>query len=116
MASVKLRFVNDQRDRNGRVRYWYFRRAGRRWRLPGEPGSEEFTSEYHRLLAATEPGASVEPPNDRRDYPRGSFGGLVNDYLATGEFRTGLKPRTQAEYKRVCEALSARHGHKRVAH
>src|SRR5262249_14964832 len=56
----------------------------------------------------------AEQPADRRAYRHGSFGALINDYLATGEFRTNLKPRTQAEYKRVCEGLQERHGDKPV--
>jgi hypothetical protein len=55
MTQLELNFVNPQRGRDGRVRYWYFRRAGRRWRLPDEPFSPTFMIEYQRLLAATEP-------------------------------------------------------------
>ena len=32
-------------DRTGRVRY-YFRHKGRRWSLPGDPGSKEFGAAY----------------------------------------------------------------------
>jgi hypothetical protein len=57
MTELDLPYVNPQRDRNGRIRYWYFRRVGRRWRLPGDPLSELFMAEYRRLLAATTPSA-----------------------------------------------------------
>jgi len=121
MVSVELPFLEPKSDRQGIVRYWYFRRHRRYWKLPGEPGSGAFIAEYNRLLAETAPTAvqpseNAEPPADKRDYPRGTFGALVNDYLATGEFKTNLAPRTQAEYRRVSEALQAAHGWKRVAH
>jgi hypothetical protein len=50
MTKFKLRFVDVQRGRDGRARYYYFRRGGRRWLLRGEPLSAEFMAEYHRLL------------------------------------------------------------------
>ena len=53
MTQVELRYVKAERSRDGQVRYWYFRRSGRRWRLPGEPMSVEFMAEYQRLVAAT---------------------------------------------------------------
>ena len=55
MVRLDLSFVKSERDRHGRIVYWYFRRNKRRWRLPGEPLSEEFMLAYHRLLAETVP-------------------------------------------------------------
>ena len=119
VAEVEFQFLNIQRDRNGVPRYPYFRRNGRRWRLPGtwpqNPPSEEFMAAYRCLLAETSsPTAVTASVADRREFPRGSFGRLVNDYLESGEFRKKLKPRTQAEYRRVSETLAARHGDKPV--
>jgi len=114
MASIKLPYVDAQRARDGRIHYWYFRRGGRRWRLPGEPLSEEFVAEYRQLLAATDScHGTTNTPTDRRDHTRGSFGRLVSDFLESGQFKT-KKPRTRAEYRRVCEGLAARHGDKPV--
>jgi integrase len=116
VGKVDLPYVKPERDRNGSIRYWYFRRDGRRWKLPGDPGSSEFMAEYSRLLAETDQKARVNLPDqavNRTDYPRGSFGRLVVDFLASGQFRD-CKPRTQAEYRRICEALSAEYGNKRV--
>jgi hypothetical protein len=115
MVKVELPFVDVRRDRRGRDTYYYFRRNGRLWRLPGEPSSPEFTTEYQRLKTLTDAEPSSEAPTDRRDYPRGTFGALVNDFLASGQYKT-KSPRTRGEYKRVCDALSAVHGHKRVSH
>ena len=66
MTEFELPFVDAQKGRNGRVRYWYFRRSGRRWRLPGEPLSHAFMEEYRRLCAATVPAPLEAPrPNPR---------------------------------------------------
>ena len=84
------------------------------WELPSDPASEEFAAEYQRLLKETKPAPKLKAA-DRRSYVRGQFGALINDYLATGEFKTS-RGRTQAEYTRVCEELQEAHGHKRVRH
>ncbi len=110
MVGFDLKYVDEQRDRNGRVQYWYFRRNGRRWRLPGKPLSKEFMAEYRRLLEATEPAA----PTERRPHPPGSFGALALDYLASPEF-LGTKPNTRRIYRLILEPLAERHGHKPVA-
>ena len=110
MTKIDLRYVKPERDRQGRVRYWYFRRNGRRWRLPGEPLSEEFMADYHRLKAATEPAPASGP----QTYPPKSFGALVADYFASPEFRD-RKPNTQAMYRRIIEPLAEKHGMNPVA-
>jgi enterobacteria phage integrase len=109
MTNFELPFVDAQRGRDGLVRYWYFRRNGRRWRLPGSPLSDEFMAEYHRLVAETIPAAA----NEVRSHGSGSFGALVLDYLASGAFKE-KKPSTQAEYRRVLEALAERYGDKPI--
>jgi integrase len=110
VAKLDLDYVDVQKDRCGRIAYYYFRRRGRRWKLPGEPFSEEFMAEYRRLLEATGLGAAIGMPIDRRDYAAGSFGALINDYLRSAAFKE-KKPRTQAEYQRVLEDLQSRKGH-----
>ena len=116
MVSVDLPHVKPERDRHGRIAYWYFRRNGRRWRLPGEPLSEEFMEEYRRLLKETEPREpDVEAPIDPQRYPPRSFGRLISEYLDSAAFKTNLRKRTKAEYRRVLEGLQLAHGHKPVA-
>jgi hypothetical protein len=61
MVHLDLPFVKSERDRHGRIVYWYFRRSKRRWRLPGEPLSEEFMLAYHRLLTETEARSIAAP-------------------------------------------------------
>jgi integrase len=91
------------------MRYWYFRRGGRRWSLPGDPMSPEFMAEYRRLVAATGP---ARPGN--RELGPGSFGALVTDYLASPEFRK-TRPSTQRIYRFILEPLAEMHGGKPVA-
>ena len=110
MADISLRFTNPQRDRYGRVR-WYFRRNGRRWRLPGTPGSEEFMQEYHRLLAATEPAA----PAAERGYAAGSLGAVIAEFFADPIEFGETKPNTQRMYRIVLEPLAERYGRLPVA-
>ena len=114
MVSVELPYVRPERDRQGRVTYWYFRRHGRRWRLPGVPLSKEFMAEYQRLLAETSMTVVTAPPDNRRDYLRGTFGALINDYLASGQFASRAPP-TRYLYRLTCERLQHEHGWKRVA-
>src|SRR5262245_1832541 len=112
MATVKIPFVDERRDRHGRTLYYYFRRNGRLWRLPSDPFSEEFAAEYTRLKALTDRQAAsmADTPLDKRHFGVGTFGKLINDYLNCGEYKQ-LKPRTKAEYKRVLEALQRLYGH-----
>jgi hypothetical protein len=59
MASINLKYTKAQCDRQGREVYWYFRRHGKQWRLPGQPLSDEFAEVCRRLLALTN--ASRDP-------------------------------------------------------
>ena len=45
MSRIKLRYVHQFVDRNGKARF-YFRRAGVHKTLPGLPGSSEFMAAY----------------------------------------------------------------------
>ena len=83
----KLPFVNVQRGRDGVVRFWYFRRNGRRWRLPGNPYvNADARAEHARLERETDTQAAPADSTGQR-YAHGSFGALVRDYLASGTFR-----------------------------
>jgi integrase len=107
----KLDFVDVQRDRQGRIRYYYFRRAGRRWPLPGEPGTPEFMAAYWRFHAETEP---VRSPTRHGPIP-GSFGALVQAFFAERKFQVERRPNTQKMYRQIIEPLAERHGDKPVA-
>jgi hypothetical protein len=105
MTQVDLRYVKPERDRQGRIAFWYFRRHGRRWRLPGEPLSEEFMSEYYRLRAATDP-----KPVIKSEPAPGSFGSLVKDYFASRDEFLEKRPNTQRVYRLILESLVEKYG------
>src|SRR3954453_17271161 len=80
----KLRFVDQQRGRDGATRHWYVRRNGRRWRLPGDPYTDAAAAtEYWRLHSEVNEAA----PSVRHSRGSGSFGALVRDYLASATFK-----------------------------
>ena len=57
---MKLKYVEQDTDRHGNMRY-YYRRFGRRVRLRGLPGSAEFTSDLGEASAAFE-GKAISRP------------------------------------------------------
>ena len=51
MTDVSLKHVDRFIDRHGKPRHYFRFGRGKRIRLPGEPGSEEFRAAYHRAIA-----------------------------------------------------------------
>ena len=84
----------------------------------GCPASRAMPSSWQSttgcLSRRRQPWAQIRRPI-ARTYQRGTFGALVNDFLASGQFKT-KKERTRGEYERICWALQDEHGRKRVAH
>lgn len=111
-AVVDLPYCKPERDRQGRIAYFYFRRHGRRWRLPGEPLSEAWLAEYSRLKAETD--AAAQPVSERQAHPPKSFGALALAYYASPEYRD-RRPSTQAMYRRIIDPLVERIGGHAVA-
>jgi integrase len=112
-AVVDLPYVKPERDRQGRIKYWYFRRNGQRWRLPGEPLSEEWLAEYARLKATTD-AARQSAAEPLTTYPPKSFGALALDYYDSDEFRY-RKSSTKTMYRRIIDPLVDRIGAHAVA-
>jgi integrase len=79
--------------------YFYFRRHGQRWPLPGRPGDAEFSAAFVDLLTKTDISA---PP---RRVGEGSVAAMIRDYRASDEF-LALKPKTQRDYGRMLELLA----------
>ena len=111
MVGVELRFVDAQRGRDGRVRYWYFRRNGRRWRLPGEPG------EVGNLHGGVRPSAGGHQPGAavRGAVAAGLVWGAGGRLLRSPEFKD-RKPSTQSMYRRVLEPIAKRIGRHPAGH
>jgi integrase len=106
VTRIELPFVDPQRGRDGAVKYWYFRRGGRRWRLPGAPFSPEFMAKYHELVAATEPGQGAE--NSTAHAP-GSVDAVVIEYLGSAKFKE-KSPGTKRQYRLHFEKVTKRYG------
>lgn len=102
----RLRYVNSFRDRHGVMRH-YFRRKGKRVRLPDAFGSAEFMEVYHAALGTGERRA------ERRIIRDKSFDALALRYYASPNFAK-LAASSKTNYRRVIESFLAEHGHRRV--
>ena len=78
--------------------YYYFRRHGQRWRLPGEPGDPAFNAAYLELLGKTN-----REPSPRSIYP-GRLAALIQDYRDSEEF-LAHKPKTKRDYARMLDVF-----------
>jgi hypothetical protein len=109
MTRIRLNYVHEFVDRHGKPRH-YFRRAGfKQVRLPGLPGSREFTEAYQYALeggARIEVGATRSTPN--------SVGALVSTYLNSTGFKN-LAAETQRSRRSILERFREEHGSKRVS-
>jgi hypothetical protein len=106
VALLKLKYVNEYRDRTGKLRR-YFRRGGKTLgALPGLVGSDEFMVTYQVFLADQKP-APVARNGE------GSFGRLINEYYGSRPF-LNLKPSSRQIYRYVLEPLAKSHGHRLV--
>jgi integrase len=117
MAKIKLQYVHEYVDRHGKPRR-YFRKDGKRWPLPGAPGSDVFMAAYQACLAGGDP----SPPDGggaggggKTAKLEGSFGRLVTDFYASRMFRDDLKTSSRRVYRTVLEPLVAQHGHRAVS-
>jgi integrase len=99
MATMRLRYVHSFVDKTGRVRY-YFRYRGKRWPLPGQPGSAEFAAVYDQLqrecFAAQETNNVVFGP--------GTVGLVIEKYLTSDDY-TRKAAGTQQVYRVALDKL-----------
>jgi hypothetical protein len=101
MTRIRLKYVNEYRDRRGRVRR-YFRRPGcRAIPLPGLPGSIEFMQAYQAALAIVSP-----PPPSPKHVIAGSLAALAAGYLRSADF-ANLSPSSQASYQVALKPILA---------
>lgn len=105
MALLKLRYVNEYRDRSGKLRR-YFRRGSVKGALPGDIGSPEFMETYQGFL-----GSQIRPTAPNSVKAADSLGKLVTDFYGSRAFMN-LKPSSRRIYKAVLEPLVATHGHR----
>lgn len=101
MANLKLRYVNEYRDRTGTLRR-YFRKGAVRGSLPGEVGSPEFMAAYQKLLG------DKPAPTTKIS---GSLGLLITEFYASRAFRD-LKVSSKRTYRAALEPIAIAHGHR----
>jgi integrase len=103
VALLKLKYVNEYRDRTGKLRR-YFRRGATRGALPGDIGSDEFMAAYQALLS----GETLAKTSAKT---AGSLGLLITEYYGSRPF-LNLKPSSRQIYRYVLEPLAKAHGHR----
>jgi integrase len=97
MATLRLRYVHAFVDRLGKPRY-YFRHAGQRWPLPGQPGSAEFTQRYDELLRG------CKPPKDNVAFGPNTLGYVIEKFIACDGFKRKAH-HTRRQYRRILDRL-----------
>jgi integrase len=108
MARIKLRYVNEYRDRHGKVRR-YFRRPGSRGvKLPGLPGSIEFMDAYAAAIATVAP-----PPPSSKHIVRGSLAEIAAGYFRSAAF-ANIEDSSKRLYRIALKPVLEAHGHRLV--
>jgi integrase len=102
MVKIRLKYVNEYIDRQGKLRR-YFRRGATRGPLSGDAGSDEFMATYRAYLAGAPAPTSVKAA--------GSLGLLITEYYSSRPF-ADLKPSSRQIYRYVLEPLAKAHGHR----
>jgi integrase len=104
MAKIQLKYTVADIDRHGNVRH-YFRRHGRKVRLPGLPGSAEYMTAYHQALTESAAPSPVRPPALKAD----SFTGLVRQFYQSATFKS-LTPRSQRVRQLILDKFCDKYG------
>ena len=99
MATLRLKYVHSFVDITGRTRF-YFRHRGKRWSLPGVPGSTEFSLRYDQLRqeCLSEPGA------DNVRFGHHTLGAVIEKWIGSDAF-TSKAPNTQRQYRHVTDQI-----------
>lgn len=103
MAVIKLKHVEQWKDRYGHPRFYFRIGKGRRVALKGQPGSETFASSYKEAIG------SPIAKQAKRD-----FNSLASAYFTSPKFKK-LAPSTQRTYILIIDGFNAKHGHRLVS-
>jgi len=95
---IRLKYIVEDTDRHGNVRI-YFRRNGKKIRLPGPIGSPQFLAAYQAAFAGET--KAKHTPN-LTQMPPGSVRFLCMEYFKSAMFRE-LSPRTQMVRRSILE-------------
>jgi len=110
MSQTDLKYLTSWRDRHGKRRY-FFRAHGRKYSLPGKPGTVQFHDAYSRYLADLE--AKVLGRRETA-FIKGTIGWVIEQYLTSDQFDE-LAGNTKRNYRRVLDTLKYKLGSARIA-
>jgi integrase len=110
MATMRLQYVHSFVDKTGRVRF-YFRHRGKRWPLPGVPGSTEFSLRYDQLRREC---AVSEPRRNNVHFAPHTLGSIIEKWLAS-EAYTSKSYHTKRQYRRVVDQIKEMCGRALIA-
>jgi enterobacteria phage integrase len=99
MVTVRLRYVHGFVDRTGRARF-YFRHRGKRWALPGQPGTADFVARYDELLRQCLAKANAT----NVAFGPGTLGQVIEKYLASDEFARKAAS-TKTVYRKLLDQM-----------
>ena len=104
MVGIKLRYVHQDRDRHGNVRFYFRRKVGApKIRLPARPGDADFHNRYCELLQGTAAGRP-EGITPTCAPLAGTFRWLAVEYFKASAFKQ-LNPSTQGQRRRILEGM-----------
>jgi hypothetical protein len=109
MTKIRLKYIHEFADRHGKVRRYVRLPGGKRFPLPGAPGTETFMQVYAAALA----GAATPTAIASRSLP-GSVDAAIASYLSSAVF-AALAPDTRGPRRRILEGFRVEHGDKRAA-
>jgi integrase len=107
MATLRLKYVHSFVDKTGRTRF-YFRHRGKRWALPGVPGSSEFSARYDQPRQETAAVAVVLESHHRGNnnvhFAPHTLGLVIEKWLASDTF-ISKSPNTKRQYRRIVDQI-----------
>jgi integrase len=109
MSRIRLRYIHQWVDREGRVHRYFRRRGYPRVPLPGLPGSIEFMTAYQAALAGPRGAAGAG-----RSKP-GSVAAVVAEYFDSQQYFGSKSAGTQRMRRSILNRFRAAHGDKPLA-
>ena len=110
MARIRLRYVQEWKDKKTGITFQYFRRPGcKRVPLPGLPGSTEFMSAYQAALDAPQIEIGIKRSK------AGTVGAAIGAYYLSPLYFGRLAPGTRAMRRAILERFRVEHGDKPIA-
>jgi integrase len=109
MATLRLKYVHSFVDKTGRTRF-YFRYRGKRWPLPGEPGTAEFGERYDALRREC---LVTKAHSNNVVFGPGTVGQVIEKYLASAQFSKRAH-NTRRAYRPLLDRLKEIGGQGRI--